>query len=392
MTQSVVFIAYDNQDEPEKDRLLSHLSVLNKAGLIDLWSNDRIDPGAIWQAEIEQAMTQARVAILLITANFLGSDYILDNIVPPLLEYQRQGRLTVFPVIAKACPWQTVAWLSQMSVRPRNQQPVWGDAGRHVDEDLAAIAQEVAALVTGSDPVAVPQLAQSPIPNPFYTGGRINDPEFFFGRERLIREVRSELKKRSSVSLVGQSQMGKSSLLYYLYATRAEWLPNVTIEYIDLQRVFDEKDFYRTVLEKLGKTGSSWRKLRNALSEGEVVLLFDEMERLAEEDFNPRLHDLLRSLAQEPHFAMGLATQRPLVEVFPASTPVGVSPFHNIFTEKNIGPFSEAEARSYITNRLGGTGLSFTQAEIQQLLTDSQGHPANLAMMAKTLFAKKGAM
>jgi S1-C subfamily serine protease len=46
------------------------------------------------------------------------------------------------------------------------------------------------------------------VPNPFHASGRINDPTQFFGRRRLIREIRAEIKKRCSVSLVGEAEMG----------------------------------------------------------------------------------------------------------------------------------------------------------------------------------------
>jgi hypothetical protein len=229
--------------------------------------------------------------------------------------------------------------------------------------------------------------------NPFYVGGRINDPRHFFGRAQLVREIRAELKKRSSVSIVGDSEMGKSSLLHYLYATRAEWLPGVTLEYIDLQRVLDEGDFCETVLNRLGAEGNSLRQLKKVLETREVILLFDEVERIAEQDFSPRLHDLLRSLAQEQNFAMALVTQRPLEEVFPARTPGGVSPFHNIFTRKALGPFAEAEARAFLADRLANTPVAFTAPEVDRLLAESAivggCHPAKLQRLAKALFEEK---
>ena len=60
------------------------------------------------------------------------------------------GTLTLYPVIAKACAWQTIDWLAKMNVRPKNGRPVWGDGGSHVDRDLATIAQEVADIVKQS--------------------------------------------------------------------------------------------------------------------------------------------------------------------------------------------------------------------------------------------------
>jgi hypothetical protein len=233
-------------------------------------------------------------------------------------------------------------------------------------------------------------LAGQPVSvNPFYTSGRINDPSLFVGRQWIVREICAELKKGCSVSLVGDSQVGKSSLLSYLYQTSADWLPEGTIEFIDLQSVLDEADFCETILSRLGEEGDTLRALKRTLAGRELILLLDEVERLAEDDFNPRLHDLLRSLAQEPHFAMCLATERPLVEVFPAHTPGGVSPFHNIFTVKILGPFTEAEARGCIADCLANTGATFTEREIDRLLIESDGHPAKLQARSRALFEEK---
>ncbi len=151
MTKPVVFISYSHQDEQEKETLLSHLGVLKRAGLIDLWSDDRIGAGKDWQQEIDQAMAQAHVAILLISANFLNSDFILRREVPVLLNRRQGEGLTVFPIIAKACAWRSVGWLAKMNVKPKNGRPVWGDGGSHVDEDLAAIAEEVTTIVKTLD-------------------------------------------------------------------------------------------------------------------------------------------------------------------------------------------------------------------------------------------------
>ncbi len=226
--------------------------------------------------------------------------------------------------------------------------------------------------------------------NPFYTSGRINDEALFFGRGRIIREIYSELRKGCNVSIVGESQIGKSSLLHYVYRTGDAWQQEgCMVEFVDLQGVLDETDFCETVLQKLGETGSTLRELKRALAGRKLVLLLDEVERLAEEDFNPRLHDLLRSLAQEPHFALCLASDRALEEVFPARTPGGVSPFHNIFTVKALGPFTEAEAREFLAARLANTGVSFTEQEVERVLTESRCHPAALQAMARALFAEK---
>jgi hypothetical protein len=228
--------------------------------------------------------------------------------------------------------------------------------------------------------------ATTRIENPFYTSGRINDPKLFSGRKQLVRELRQELSKRTNVSLVGEAQTGKSSLLYYLYKTRGEWLPDETIEYLDLQRVFNETEFCETVLQQLNTMGNTLRDLHNALKTRRVILLLDEVERLAEEGFSLHLQDLLRSLAQEPNFKMCVATQIPLEEVFLPRVKGSVSPFHNIFTRKSIGAFTEAEARRFLAERLQNTGVAFTEHDVARLIAESNCHPAKLQQAAKALF------
>lgn len=145
--QPTVFISYSHKDEAEKDELVSHLGVLQGGGLLEVWVDDRIGAGSDWAEDIDQAMAQARVAILLITRNFLNSKFIVETEVPHLLKRRRGEGLTVFPIIARPCAWRRVDWLARMNVRPKNGNPIWREGGRYVDEELAAIAEEVADII-----------------------------------------------------------------------------------------------------------------------------------------------------------------------------------------------------------------------------------------------------
>jgi DNA-binding NarL/FixJ family response regulator len=150
MNKPLVFISYSHKDEVEKESLLTHLGVL-KPGLIDLWSDDALSAGDDWEHEITKAIGHAKVAMLLITANFLNSDFILREEVPKLLGRRKKDGLVVFPVIARYCAWSTIPWLRGMQARPKYGQPVWREQGAHVDEELARIAEEVAVIVAEAE-------------------------------------------------------------------------------------------------------------------------------------------------------------------------------------------------------------------------------------------------
>ena len=103
--------------------------------------------GSDWQEEISRVIAHAQVAILLISANLLSTRFILADQIPDLLKRRQSEGLVVFPIIAKPCAWPKVLWLRRMSVRPRNGQPVWRAGGIHADEELAAIAEEIAVVI-----------------------------------------------------------------------------------------------------------------------------------------------------------------------------------------------------------------------------------------------------
>ncbi len=126
---------------------MTHLGVLGSANLIDSWCDDRIDGGADWEREIEQAIDHARVAVLLVTAHFLTSRFILDKEIPPILQRRARAGLKVIPIIAKPCAWNNIDWLAKMNVRPKNASPVWRDRGRHADQELNRIINEIAASI-----------------------------------------------------------------------------------------------------------------------------------------------------------------------------------------------------------------------------------------------------
>jgi DNA-binding NarL/FixJ family response regulator len=150
MNKPLVFISYSHKDEAEKESLLTHLGVL-KPGLIDLWSDDALGAGDDWEHEITEAIRQAKVAMLLITANFLNSNFILREEVPRLLTRRKKDGLVVFPIIAKHCAWRRIEWLKVMQVRPRYGEPVWRQEGAHADQELARIAEEVADIVARTE-------------------------------------------------------------------------------------------------------------------------------------------------------------------------------------------------------------------------------------------------
>ncbi|MFA0162294.1 hypothetical protein BCT47_25250 [Vibrio splendidus] len=98
-----VFVSYSHADRTYLDRLLVHLKPLEKQGSLDVWEDSKIMTGAHWQSEIDKALQQANIAILMISADFLASDFIVNNELPPLLTKAEVQGTKIVPVIVSPC-------------------------------------------------------------------------------------------------------------------------------------------------------------------------------------------------------------------------------------------------------------------------------------------------
>jgi hypothetical protein len=96
-----VFISYCHRDREWLDRLSPHLRPLVGDGEIDVWDDTRLDPGDLWKSRIAAALKSAGVAVLLVTANFLASDFIQTKELPRLLDAAAAEGCRIIPVIVK---------------------------------------------------------------------------------------------------------------------------------------------------------------------------------------------------------------------------------------------------------------------------------------------------
>jgi hypothetical protein len=114
-----------------------------------LWvfSDQAIEAGKLFRDTILQAINTAQVAVLLVSADYLSSDFICRIELPRIRERHMAGELQVIPLLVQPCAWDEIPWLREIEVRPRNAVPL--AARRHAGQqaELANVVREILAFV-----------------------------------------------------------------------------------------------------------------------------------------------------------------------------------------------------------------------------------------------------
>jgi len=240
------------------------------------------------------------------------------------------------------------------------------------------------------NPVSSMGVDNSNYNNPFiHRLGSINDSQFFFGREREMRWVFEILNAGSSVAIIGERAIGKSSLLQAIYRETPNQLRYARKPiYLNLQNVRDEDEFYDALCHKAGIETVKGFKLQRAVESRRLLLLLDEVENLTWDGFTNQIRNQLRGLADgtDAPLRLVVAGCTSLDTLFPDSQDKNMtSPFKGICIEENLKRWDDQISREFIASRLQADWLTpvdkpvnFTEAEIAELIAESGGHPQKL--------------
>jgi internalin A len=90
-----VFFSYSHKDKKWRDDLDTHLKPYLRDGSITSWSDQQIAPGSEWFREIQSALTNSKIAVLLVSPDFLASDFIHEHELAPFLKEAEQGGVKI---------------------------------------------------------------------------------------------------------------------------------------------------------------------------------------------------------------------------------------------------------------------------------------------------------
>ena len=98
MARTKVFISYSHKDKDKdwKHSLVTQLRVLERQDLVELWCDRDIGAGRVWEEEIHANLAAAKIAVLVISANFLASKFVVNREVPRILRQHEAAGMNLF--------------------------------------------------------------------------------------------------------------------------------------------------------------------------------------------------------------------------------------------------------------------------------------------------------
>ena len=143
-----VFFSYAHEDEALRDELAHHLRLLDRQGIIAGWHDRHITAGREWVGEIDTHLQTARIILLLVSANFLASDYCYDVEMQKAMTRHEAGEALVIPVIMRPVDWHSAPF-GKLNALPKDGRavtnwPNYDDAFLDIAFGIRAVAEGMA--------------------------------------------------------------------------------------------------------------------------------------------------------------------------------------------------------------------------------------------------------
>jgi hypothetical protein len=166
-----IFISYSHKDKKWLEELKISLKPLERDGVVVRWDDSKLQAGQKWREEIQKALAATKVAILLVSLNFLASDFIRDNELPPLLAAAETDGTIILSIIVSPCllpdslseiqavnsPNKTLA-----EMKPSERDRLWIEAVKSIKGAMKADAgPQVTQTNFDSTAQAAPETGQS---------------------------------------------------------------------------------------------------------------------------------------------------------------------------------------------------------------------------------------
>jgi len=152
-----IFCCYSRKDQLLLDQLKNHLVPFQRQGLITIWNDSDISPGTEWKAKINKHLNTAQIILLLVSSDFMASDYCYSNEMKRAMERHERGEARVIPIILRPVFWEE-AMFGKLQALPANAYRISSDHWRTIDHALYDVAKSIRKVIEEItiEPLAIP--------------------------------------------------------------------------------------------------------------------------------------------------------------------------------------------------------------------------------------------
>ena len=292
-----VFYSYADADEALRCELDKHLSQLRHDGLITTWHKRQIVAGTDWNKALDQHLNTASAILLLVSSDFVASDYCYGIEMQQAMKRHDAGETRVIPILLRPVDWQSAPFGKLQSL-PSNQMPItkWRNrdaAFTNVAQGIRTALQDIQRLTSGIPPTAFPRIWNVPFArNPFFTG-----------RDKLLTQITTSFQQGSMTALSqpqalsGLGGVGKTQLaIEYAYRHRQDYRTVLWVVADSLDTLYSEYLGLADILKLPKRKEDNQSQRREVVkqwlcSNGEWLLILDNVENLSLlSDFLPSRH------------------------------------------------------------------------------------------------------
>jgi hypothetical protein len=228
MPRDQVFISYSHKDKKWLEKFQTMLRPLVRNEIISVWEDTKISAGEEWRDKIKDALAAAKVAVLLVSPHFLGSDFIVEHELPPLLDAAKKEGLVILWVYISHCLYdETLLAAYQASneiakpldrLTPGQQNAVLADICRKIKAAANRVDRLSERESGAAGPQSVPPIVAPPSQVLELFAPR-SDPnldrltEGFCGRDWLFDKLKDRTSAFPGLLLLGGPGTGKSAII-----------------------------------------------------------------------------------------------------------------------------------------------------------------------------------
>lgn len=215
-----VFYSYSHADEQLRNALETHLSIMKRQNIIEEWHDRKILGGTNWDTEIDSRIEKADIILILVSPDFIASEYCYGKELSSALSLHESGRAKVVPLIVRPVDWQDTV-LGKLQALPKDAIPVttwknYDEAWLDIAKGLKAVAKEIA----HKKPVAEPSTSSVPIMDVLKgelvriqsLAGEKNRPSGIPTGIKILDQVIDGLHEEDIILIAGRPSMGATDL------------------------------------------------------------------------------------------------------------------------------------------------------------------------------------